>query len=62
MEWGKQKRFGRDEVECRDFLFLARNDVFCDILQYSSTNNEIYLFYTIGKTFLIANLLGPVGM
>ena len=62
MAWEKQKSLGRDKVECRYFLFLAHNDVFCDLLQYSSTNNEIYLFYTIEKTFLIANLLGPVGM
>ena len=29
-----------------DFLFFTRNDVFCNLLRYRSTKNEIYLFYT----------------
>ena len=40
----------RDEVECCDILFFARNDVcHCDPLQYRSTENKIHLFYVIKK-------------
>ena len=33
----------------RDFLFFARNDVFCDLLQYRSIKSEIYSLYIIKK-------------
>ena len=38
----------RDEVECRDFLFISRYYVFRGLLLYSThtRQNEIYLFYT----------------
>ena len=32
-------------------LFFARNDVFCDILQYRSTKYEIDLFYIIKRVY-----------
>ena len=32
-----------------DFLFFARNDVFCDLSQsVQNQKNEIYMFYTVG--------------
>ena len=53
----EQKSTVRDKVECCDFLFFTRNDIFCDltviiscvILLYRSTKNEIYLFYAVKK-------------
>ena len=38
-----------DEVECRDFLFFARNRVVCGLLQYRKTNSENDLFIILKK-------------
>ena len=54
----EQKSTTRDEVEYPDFLFFARNNLFCDLLQYRSTKNEIYLFDIIKKSL---NKRGELG-
>ena len=45
---GKElKSTARDVVECGNFSFFSRYDVFRDLLQYIyAQQNEIYLFHT----------------
>ena len=43
-------------------MFFTRCDVFCDLLQYTRTENVICLFYTIQIKWLIEDLGGFWGM
>ena len=45
MTYEEQKSSERGKVKCRDFLFFARDGVFCDLFHYRSTKNNLFVLY-----------------